>query len=196
MWKSLGLWSFVAYWFLLGFFQSLVLWQRIPRIFASWFLATSLAGVGWLILLTLLLCLLFMGMISTSDIGLAPALGAAGAAYLIFLYAFLVLPLLAAVGGALLGWIQWRVLRHYITRVSIWWELVSVVSWVFGSGLLLYLCFVFKTQYKKIILDSTFSMADPDFTLMMIGLASVGAIGGAIKGGVLAWLLLRPRREF
>lgn len=183
MWKSIGPWSVVAYWFLLGFSQALVLLQLIPWAFESWFLATSFVGIGLLVLLVLFVFLFFIVVISTSDIGLAPGLGMAGAAYLVLNYTLLWLPLIAAGGGALLGWAQWRVLRHYVTRVGWWmWVSASVVSWVFGSFLLLLLGFSVKTQLNKLGWDSTSSM---------VGLASVGAIGGAIKGGLLAWSLHR-----
>lgn len=184
MWKFVSLWSLLVYWFLLGFSQALLLLQRLPRAFASWFTTTSFIGVGWLVLLAILFCLSFF--VALSIVGPAPFFGEQIEALgFVVIQTLPISFLIVAGGGTLLGWAQWRVLRRHITRTN-WLIIASVVSWVLGAIMLPLLLFSFRTE---LLIESKWNL-----TLIMTILAGVGAIGGAIKGGVLAWLLHRARR--
>ncbi len=60
------------------------------------------------------------------------------------------------------------------------------VQWTLVTSLCLALLFLLRTQ---LVVELEWNL-----TFIRVILASVGAIGGAIKGGVLAWLLHQPRR--
>lgn len=188
LWKSVGPFAFIIYWFLLGFSQALVLLQKAPYLFISWFLTTSFVGIGLLGLLVLFAFVFFSIILSTEDIGLAPSLGMIGAAWVTLMHTFLGLPFLALIGGILISWAQGRVLRFKIPLI-IGWISVNAISWMLASGLLMYVCVLFRIQ----LLNSSLVVTDADFKKIIIGLASTGAIGGVIKGGILAWSLHQSR---
>ncbi|MCA1995588.1 MAG: hypothetical protein LDL41_26595 [Coleofasciculus sp. S288] len=92
-----------------------------------------------------------------------------------------------AVGGAILGLAQWLVLRRHVSQAG-WWIAASAVALAVGAGWLVYLG-----------IESAFTF-DASMDLIQIirwsGMGALsGAIGGAIKGGALVWLLRQPKQR-
>jgi hypothetical protein len=94
-----------------------------------------------------------------------------------------------AIGGTILGLAQWLVLRRHFSEAGLW-ILASCVALTVGAGWVV----------DKALGSAVRSPIDasPYFIQMLrwggIGAAS-GAIGGAIKGGVLVWLLWQPKKS-
>jgi hypothetical protein len=188
MWNYVGIFSVIMYWFLLGFSQALLLRQKSPRLFTSWFLITGLIGVSLLGILALFAGFIYTIIRSIISIGFATlSWGMAGLPLHLSLFIFY-LPLLTLIGGILISWVQGRVLQLNATAIR-WWISASAISWMLGSGLLIYIFFLLGDRPS----NRTFSQIGAHFSIM-ISLASVGAVGGAIRGGILTWLLLQSRK--
>ncbi|KAB8319863.1 hypothetical protein SD81_013830 [Tolypothrix campylonemoides VB511288] len=86
----------------------------------------------------------------------------------------------AAFGGVVLGFAQWFVLRQQFAQAR-WWLLGSTVALVLGASWFINLVFM-GLSFK------------PGFVGWVSLAAGSGAIGGAIKGGVLVWLLHQSKR--
>lgn len=97
---------------------------------------------------------------------------------------FLLNALAAAVAGIILGLAQWIVLRLHV-RWAIVWIPASVLGLVFGAS------WVIGFGQREAYLTSNYLTS---IQWLAVGLLS-GAMGGAIKGSVLLWLLRHPRTE-
>jgi hypothetical protein len=87
------------------------------------------------------------------------------------------------VGGSILGLAQWIVLRRYSAK-AYWWILGSAIALTLSAS-----WFVQITLGGIVAAPST--LPQPAW----IGLGALsGAIGGAIKGGLLVWLLRHPKK--
>lgn len=185
MWNYVGPFAFIIYWLLLGFSQALVLRQKSRHLFSLWFLVTVLIGIAllgllWLLFQVFTLILFFIFKAGFSE-------NTSGVPDIAITFIFSCLSLLAPIGGILISWVQGRVLQIKAT-VIVWWISASAVSWMLGSSLLVYLSFLLKDQY----FSPGVLLTDADFS-RIISLASVGAVGGAIRGGILTWLLFQSR---
>jgi len=76
-----------------------------------------------------------------------------------------------ALGGAVVGILQWLVLRRQVSRAG-WWVLASTV----GLGL-------------------SMAVAGAFLDMELVGLLVGGAVLGAVTGGALVWLLRQPVPE-
>jgi len=74
-------------------------------------------------------------------------------------------------GGAVVGIAQWFVLRRQVSRAG-WWVLASIVGFVVAS----------TVQFAVAV-------------SLVAASVVVGAVYGAITGGVLVWLLRQPVTE-
>ena len=81
----------------------------------------------------------------------------------------------AALGGAVTGTLQWLVLRGQVSRTG-WWVLASTVGWGLGMTA--------ARAYSGVV-------GEPDSG----GLFVAGAVLGAVTGGPLGWLLRQPVPE-
>ena len=84
----------------------------------------------------------------------------------------------AGVGGAMAGLMQWFVLRRQVSRAG-WWVLASTVGWAVSgtvSGLVDQLEFM-------------------GFLALPVGVAGCGVVLGAVTGLALVWLLRQPAKE-
>jgi hypothetical protein len=81
----------------------------------------------------------------------------------------------AALGGAVRGILQWLVLRGKVSRAG-WWVLASTVGWALGM---------------------TVSRVIPwgDDSDVLLPMVVTGAVMGAVTGGALVWLLRQPVPE-
>ncbi len=98
----------------------------------------------------------------------------------------------APVSAAVVGILQWLVLRRRVRRAG-WWVLASIASWVIGERLGLYVGFelamraggaayVFGQDLASIAFSASFE-------------AVIGAMAGSMTGIVLVWLLRHPYVE-
>ena len=79
-----------------------------------------------------------------------------------------------ALGGAVIGMLQWLILRGQVSRAG-WWMLASTVGW----GLSIAVAGVFALVAVGLV----------------FGLLVGGVVLGAVTGGALVWLLRQPRTE-
>ena len=144
--------------FLPGFLQWVILRQWVPR--AGWWVLVS--GVGS-----------FLGFLATAlgmSLAIGVAGGEAGSAYVMFPgfgVAF-------AYAGALVGTIQWIVLRKWVPRAG-WWVLISSVSWAVAGLAYLLLTSLLLTRCS--------------YPAIPFGGAVSGALSGGINGLGIVWLL-------
>lgn len=92
---------------------------------------------------------------------------------------------LGLVTGPVLAFFQWRRLRHYISRNSIWWLGANALAWAVGMPI------IFMGA------DLAARAASPIIAIATIGLWLViaGATVGAVHGGILVWLLKQVRSK-
>ena len=119
LWKSVGPFAFIIYWFLLGFSQALVLLQKASSLFTSWFLTTGFVGIG---LLGMLVLFFFVSTVIIAYLYPPEPFGWEMVGALIFSLTHILggLPLLALIGGILISWAQGRVLRFKISLIVGW----------------------------------------------------------------------------
>ena len=91
-----------------------------------------------------------------------------------------------AVGGAVVGILQWLVLRQQLSRTG-WWVLASTVGFPVGAAV-----YVAVFQAVNLALGGDLSAA---FIERAMGFAVAGAVVGAITGTALVWLLRQPKLE-
>ena len=91
-----------------------------------------------------------------------------------------------AVGGAVVGILQWLVLRQHLSRAG-WWVLASTVGFPVGAAV-----YVAVFQAVNLALGGDLSAA---FIERAMGFAVAGAVVGAITGTALVWLLRQPKLE-
>lgn len=87
------------------------------------------------------------------------------------------LPLSVAVGGLLVGWLQWRLLRKRSRRPG-WWVPACIVAWTLAAA---------TVGLSGLVPGSGW--------LALFSLGSIllgGVVLGAASGGVLVWLLRSP----
>ncbi len=126
-----------------GILQWLVLQGRVSRV-GWWILASAAAGYG-------ISLAFFIGIEESLSFGL-----------------FLRFTGVAALGGAVMGTLQWLVLRGKVSRAG-WWVLASAVGWALGMAV-----------------SRAISWGPDDAVL---ALAVTGAVMGAVTGAALVWLL-------
>ncbi|MFC1683419.1 hypothetical protein ACFL0G_04355 [Candidatus Zixiibacteriota bacterium] len=127
-----------------------------------------------------------------STVGFALAMGSGyGAAVVSFGYsegldelgsfaAILGWTVVVALGGAVMGILQWLVLRREISRAG-WWMLASTVGWGLSMAVAGAILIEYKWAYS------------PGGALVL--LFGSGALLGAITGGALVWILRQPLPE-
>ncbi len=134
-----------------GILQWLVLQGRVSRV-GWWILASAAAGYG-------ISLAFFIGIEESLSFSL-----------------FLRFTGVAALGGAVMGTLQWLVLRGKVSRAG-WWVLASTVGWALGMAV------------------SRAISWGPDDADAIYALAVTGAVMGAVTGAALVWLLRQPVPE-
>jgi len=139
----------------IGVLQWLVLRRRV-------------SGVGWWVLTSAPGC---FGILLAGFLGLSGSLESFGSPL-----SWTVVVVVAALGGAVTGTLQWLVLRGQVSRTA-WWVLASTVGW--GLGMTAARAF-------------SWGVGDTDaFNAMVV----IGAVLGTVTGGALVWLLRQPVPE-
>jgi hypothetical protein len=77
--------------------------------------------------------------------------------------------------GALIGSLQWLVLREHTSRAG-WWLLANPVGWAMGA-------------IAVRIIDATVVLPIPETASLVIAFGAVAAVAGIVTGIVLTWLV-------
>ena len=93
-----------------------------------------------------------------------------------------------AAGGAVVGILQWLVLRQHLTRAG-WWVLASTV------GLAVGFIVVDVTDLAFTVSKALGNEMGAAIIGVIVSFATRGAVGGAITGSALVWLLRQPKLE-
>ena len=151
---------------IVGSAQAMVLRRRLPQL-RTWVAATALGAViAWA-----------LGMLPGTLMSLqesAPSAASSGPSDTLQLV--LAVPM-GLVGGAILGFPQWLILKRYISRAA-WWVGANSLAWACGMPLVFFVAGTSATEdLRSAALTAT------------IGLAAVGALVGGIHGAFLVRLL-------
>ncbi len=98
----------------------------------------------------------------------------------------------ATVGAAVVGIVQWFVLRRWVRRAG-WWVLASIAGWAIGRTSGSYAGF-----YVALYAGGAVSSWGQDLSSIVVPVsfeAAIGAIAGSITGIALVWLLRHPYPE-
>ena len=151
---------------IVGSAQAIVLRRRLPRL-RTWVAATAVGAViAWT-----------LGMLPGTLMSLQePAPPAASSGPSDTLQLVLAIPM-GLVGGVILGFPQWLILKRYIPRAG-WWVGANALAWACGMPLVFFVASASATEdLRSAALTAT------------IGLAAVGALVGGIHGAFLVRLL-------
>jgi hypothetical protein len=151
---------------IVGYAQARVLRRRLPQL-RAWVAATVVgAVVAWM-----------LGMVPSTLMSLVTPPSAEPPPEISDALQLLLAVPLGLVTGAILGFPQWRVLRHHVPRAG-WWVVANALAW--GCGMPL----VFVAAGVRPAGDALFVV------LVSVGsLATTGALVGAIHGAFLVRLL-------
>ncbi|MGK7926282.1 MAG: hypothetical protein AB4290_13740 [Spirulina sp.] len=95
------------------------------------------------------------------------------------------LPIATFVGGAIVGLLQWFVLRPY-SKKAYWWILASGVGWMCSvSWFMLYTMGFIFSRFNNL----------GDIGSWLVLASASGGMGGMIKGIALAWILAVPPKH-
>jgi hypothetical protein len=101
----------------------------------------------------------------------------------------------APVNAAVVGILQWLVLRRHVRRAG-WWVFASIAAWAIGNQTAIFIWF-YVMMFTVGVVSSL--IRDPS-SLALLALsvtypAVIGAIAGSITGIVLVWLLRHPHSD-
>lgn len=150
---------------IVGYAQASVLRRRLPRL-RGWIAATMLgAAIAWA-----------LGMLPSTVASLYHPPGPVAAPEVPdWLQLLLAVPL-GVVGGVILAWPQWRVLRRHVAHAG-WWLAANALAWAFAMPL------VFVAAGVRPETGAALSAV-----IVIVCLGAAGAVAGAVHGAYLVWL--------